>query len=160
QGTAHVKVFTPAPGGGTSNTFPFFIGSQLVTSVSAASYLGNELADASIIAGFGLNLATQTQSASSQPLPTTLAGTKITVKDSAGTERLAPLFFVSSQQANFQAPPGTANGLATVVATSGDNKISVGSLQVSRVAPGVFSANADGKGVAAAFILRVKPDNS
>lgn len=159
-GTANVKVFTPAPGGGTSNTAPFFIGAQLFTSVSAASYKSNELADASIIAGFGTNLATQTQIANAQPLPTTLAGSKIVVRDSAGVERMAPLFFVSPLQANYQTPPGTADGLATIVATSGDNKISVGTMQITRVAPGVFSANSDGGGVAAALVLRVKADNS
>ena len=158
QGTANIKVFTPPPGGGTSNTVPFFIGAQF-TSVSAASYLGNDLAAASIIAGFGLNLATQTQFALSQPLPTTLAGTTVKIRDSAGTERMAPLFYVSAQQINYQAPPDIADGLATVVATSGDNKISVGALQVARVAPGAFSATSTGKGLAAAVILRVKPGN-
>lgn len=158
QGTANIKVFTPPPGGGTSNTVPFFIGAQFA-SVSAASFLGNELADASIIAGFGLNLATQTQSAPSQPLPINLAGTTVKIRDSAGTERMAPLFYVSAGQINYQAPPGTADGLATVVATSGDNKISVGALQVARVAPGAFSASSTGKGIAAAVILRVKPGN-
>ncbi len=160
QGTANVTVFTPAPGGGTSNTVQFFIGAQLLTSVSAASYMGNELADASIIAGFGIDLATQTRTATSQPLPTTMGGTTIKIRDSAGTERFAPLFFVSPFQVNYQSPPGMADGLATVISTSGDNKIAVGSLQVTRVAPGIFSANSDGRGVAAAFILRVKPDNS
>lgn len=159
QGAANIKVFTPAPGGGTSNAMQFFVGAQ-VTSVSAASYLGNELADSSIIAAFGINLATQVQTAATQPLPTDLAGTKVMIKDSAGTERLAPQFFVAPQQLNYQAPPGTADGLATVVVTSGDNKISVGTLQVSRVAPGVFSANANGKGVAAATALRVKANGA
>ncbi|MGH9753505.1 MAG: hypothetical protein ACREA2_12045, partial [Blastocatellia bacterium] len=156
QGTANIKVSTPAPGGGTSNSAPFFIGAQF-TSVSAASFQGSELARESIIAGFGLNLATQTQFASTQPLPTNLAGTTVRVIDSAGTDRPAPLFAVSSLQVNYQAPPGTVDGLATVVATSGDGKISVGALQVSGVAPGIFAASGNGLGVAAAVILRAKP---
>lgn len=155
QGVASISVFTPAPGGGTSNAAQFFVGAQ-VTSVSAASYLGNELADASIIAAFGVNLATQVQTAATQPLPTDLAGTKVMIKDSAGTERLAPQFFVAPGQVNYQAPPGVADGLATVVITSGDSKISVGTLQITRIAPGVFSASANGQGVAAATALRVK----
>lgn len=159
MGTASVKVFTPAPGGGTSNALPFFIGAQL-TNVSAASFRGPQLATESIVAGFGVNLATQTQAAITQPLPTNLAGTTIRVIDSAGTQRLAPQFYVSPGQLNFQLPPDTLDGLATVVATSSDNKISVGTVQVSRVEPGVFTANANGLGVLAATILRVKPDNS
>jgi uncharacterized protein (TIGR03437 family) len=131
-----------------------------VASVSAASFSGNDIASESITAAFGANLATQVQAATSQPLPTELAGTKVTVKDSAGVERLAPLFFVAPQQVNYQMPPGTANGLAVVTVRSGDNKISGGLVQVSRVAPGVFAANANGQGVAAATILRVKADGS
>src|SRR5262249_23565337 len=50
-GTANVKVFTPAPGGGTSNALPFTIGNSLLTSVSAASFRGPEIASESIIAG-------------------------------------------------------------------------------------------------------------
>jgi uncharacterized protein (TIGR03437 family) len=158
-GTANIRVFTPAPGGGTTNALPFIVAAR-VTSVSAASFLGDELAAESIIAGFGLSLATRVEVATVLPLPTDLAGTKVMVKDSAGIERLAPQFFVSPGQANFQMPPGTANGTATVTVTSGDNKLSIGAAQVTSVAPGVFAANANGQGVMAATILRVKPDNS
>ncbi len=131
-----------------------------IASVSAASYLGDEIAGESITAAFGFNLATQTQTAASQPLPTDLTGTKVMVRDSAGVERLAPLFFVSPFQINYQFPPGAANGAATVTIRSGDNKISIGAAQISRVAPGVFSANADARGVAAATILRIKADGT
>ncbi|MGH9835231.1 MAG: hypothetical protein ACREBD_03615 [Blastocatellia bacterium] len=158
-GTANIRVFTPAPGGGTTNALPFIIAAQ-VTSVSAASFLGAELAGESIIAGFGVSLATRVEIATTQPLPTDLAGTKVMVRDSAGAERLAPQFFVSPGQANYQMPPGTANGTATVTVTSGDSKLSIGAVQVTSVAPGVFAANANGQGVMAATILRVKPDNS
>ena len=158
-GTANIRVFTPAPGGGTTNALPFIIAAR-VTSVSAASFLGDELAAESIIAGFGVSLATRVEIANRLPLPTDLAGTKVMVKDSAGVERLAPQFFVSPGQANFQMPQGTANGTATVTVTSGDNTLSIGAAQVTGVAPGVFSANANGQGVMAATILRVKPDNS
>src|SRR5262245_39385422 len=75
--------------------------SNLVVTVSAASYDPNGiLAPDSIAAAFGTKLATQIASAASQPLPTSLAGTTVKVKDSAGVERLAPLFFVSPGQIN------------------------------------------------------------
>ncbi|MGH9841878.1 MAG: hypothetical protein ACREEM_24245 [Blastocatellia bacterium] len=48
------------------------------------------------------------RSASSAPLPTTLGGVSVRALDSAKTERLAPLFFVSPAQVNYQMPPGTA----------------------------------------------------
>jgi len=168
QGRVNITVFTPPPGGGTSNTVPLFVGAQF-SSVSAASYLGGELADTSIIAGFGLNLANGvgfgTDTDPNTPdvqLPTTLAGANVVVRDSAGTIRPAPLFFASPQQLNYLMPPGTANGPADIEVTNGvcpNCKISVGGTQISRVAPGIFSATSDGKGIAAAVILRVKPGN-
>ncbi len=39
-------------------------------------------------------LAATTQAATTLPLPTTLAGVSVTVKNSLGDERLAPLFFI------------------------------------------------------------------
>jgi uncharacterized protein (TIGR03437 family) len=129
-------------------------------SVSAASYSGIALAPDSIAAAFGANLATTTQLATDLPLPTSLTGTTVKVKDSNGTERLAPLFFVSPAQLNYQNPPGTTAGEAIVTITSGDGAVSVGTMKVAGVAPGLFAANADGQGVAAAIALRIRADNS
>ena len=154
-GTAAVTVVTPAPGGGTSNAQTFTIASS-VASVSAASFLGVELAPDSIIAAFGVNLATSVEVAATSPLPTMLAGTKVAVKDSAGVERLAPLFFVAPTQINYLMPPGTATGKATLTVTSGDNKISIGSPMIASVAPGLFTASASGVGLPAANIFRLK----
>src|SRR5581483_5453505 len=78
------------------------------------------------------------------------------VRDSAGIERLAPLFFVSAGQINYQIPPGAANGSATVTVTSGDSAVSTGRLTIAPIAPGLFAANANGQGVPAAVCLRVK----
>jgi uncharacterized protein (TIGR03437 family) len=55
-------------------------------------------------------------------------------------------------------PP--AHGDAQVKVTSNGATIAAGAAQIARVAPGVFAANANGRGVAAAVALRVKPDNS
>lgn len=132
----------------------------VVTSISAASFLGAEVASESMIAAFGANLATRSEAASSLPLPTALAGTFVKVRDSAGLERDASLFFVSPGQVNYLVPAGTQNGPATVTVTSGDGTISAGTLNIAAVAPGLFTANSNGRGVAAAILLRVKPDNS
>lgn len=131
-----------------------------VKGVSAASFDGTALTAEAIVATFGVKLATATQVATSVPLPTALAGTTVKVKDSAGTERLAPLFFVSEGQINHQIPPGTAAGIATITITSGDGTISTGTAQIAAVAPGLFSANASGLGVPAGYMLRFKADNS
>jgi uncharacterized protein (TIGR03437 family) len=134
----------------------FTVTASPVVSVSAASFIGNEIATESIIAAFGVNLATGVGSATMLPLPTTLAGTKVMVKDSAGVEQPAQLFFVAPSQVNYLMPSNIAPGIATVMVTSSDNKISIGAPRVTNVAPGLFSANANGQGVAAAIALRVK----
>lgn len=131
-----------------------------VACVSAASFVGTALASESIVAGFGQGMATRTEVATIVPLPTSLAGTTVRVRDSAGIERLAPLFFVSSGQVNYQVPPGTAAGAATIVVNSGDGAVSTGTMQIARVMPGLFAANSNGMGVAAAVALRVKTDGS
>src|SRR5262249_29145643 len=105
-GTVQVTVFTPTPGGGVTSAQTFTINpgqAPLVTSVSAASFLGVEIAPDSIVAAFGVNMATGVALAPAGvlPLPTSLLGTKVTVKDSAGMSRDAGLFFVAPSQINY-----------------------------------------------------------
>lgn len=125
------------------------------TSSLAANYR-SPVAPESIVAGFGKKLATGTTAASRLPLPTSLLGTTVTVKDGYGVERLAPLFFVSPTQINYQIPPGTAIGEATITVRSGDGSISTDPLIVMAGAYGVFSADASGSGPAAAYVMRFK----
>jgi uncharacterized protein (TIGR03437 family) len=142
------------------------------TSVSAANYLGLELARDSICSAFGSSLATRTETATTLPLPTTLGGTTVKVTDAQKKSQMAPLFFVSPGQVNYHLPASTAPGMAFVAVTGGDGTVSRGTIQVAErvnsngnvlgpsVAPGLFSANADGKGAAAANVLRVKGDGT
>lgn len=135
-------------------------GGAPIASVSAASYLAGELATESIVAAFGVDLATSSQNASTLPLPTTLGGSSVMVRDSAGNERLAPIFSIGPMQVNYQLPPGTVTGQALVTIRAGDGKLSTGTTVISTVAPGLFSANVDGQGVAAAVALRARADGS
>lgn len=131
-----------------------------LANVSAASFSGAALASEAIVAGFGGNLATRTEVASSLPLPFSLADTTARIRDSAGFQRDAQLFFVSSGQVNYLIPSGTENGTASVTIISGNGAVSVGSVNIASVAPGLFSANANGQGVAAAVALRVRANGS
>jgi uncharacterized protein (TIGR03437 family) len=132
-----------------------------VTIVSAASFMGPMLAPDSIVAAFGADLATSTRIAPPVlPLPTELAGTTVKVTDSTSAVRSAWVFFVSPNQVNFHMPSGTAIGAASVAITNANGLVSYGAVQISSVAPGLFSANANGQGVAAAIIVRVKPDGT
>lgn len=131
----------------------------IVTNVSAASYAGPTLASEAIIAAFGPGLSFTAASAAAQ-LPTLLAGTQVKVRDSSGVERLARLFFVSSDQINYEMPAGLSLGAATVSVISGDATIATGAVQIAPVAPGLFTADATGRGLAAAVALRVRSDGS
>jgi uncharacterized protein (TIGR03437 family) len=137
-----------------------FTVNHAVASVSAASFLGALLASESIVAAFGTGMATGVGIANSIPLPTNLLGTTVKVRDRAGTERLASLFFVAPTQINYQIPPGTSSGAAVVTVTSGDGSISIGSVNIAAVSPGLFSANSSGQGVTAGVALRIRTDGS
>jgi uncharacterized protein (TIGR03437 family) len=153
-GDLAITVFNPTPGGGLSAPMMLKIAPK-VTSVSAASYAGAQIAPESIVAAFGTGMATGAQVAPSVPLPTSLLGTTVKVIDSAGTTRPAALFFVSPLQINFQTPKDTVDGLATVVVAVNDNIVGIGTMNITRVAPALFSANSDGVGIASALVLRV-----
>jgi uncharacterized protein (TIGR03437 family) len=131
-----------------------------MTSVSAANYQGATLTPEQIIAAFGSNLATTTSVATTLPLPTTLAGTSVSVRDSAGAQHSASLFFVSPFQVNYLMPAGVAPGPASVSIVAGDGATSTGAIEIGAIAPGIFSADSSGSGLAAAQVLRVKADGS
>ena len=133
---------------------------RAIVNLSAASYAGVVLPAASIAVAFGQELATTRVSATTNPLPTTLAGSSVKVRDSAGVERLAPLFFVSPSQINYLVPPESAPGAALVTSTNAQGATSIGRIQLDPVAPGIFTADASGRGVAAAVALCVGADGS
>ncbi|MBP6821781.1 MAG: hypothetical protein KA368_09565 [Acidobacteria bacterium] len=128
---------------------------RTVATVSAASFSQTAgVAPDEIVSGFGPGVASSVIVASSLPLPTTLGGTTVKVRDNLNVERLAPLFFVSPDQVNYQIPSGTAPGLATVVITNAAGETITGSVNVSNVAPSLFTANSSGTGQAAADVFR------
>jgi uncharacterized protein (TIGR03437 family) len=71
-----------------------------------------------------------------------------------------PLFYVSRDQVNFLVPRGSALGPAELRITSGNGAYSVGSLNLTNLAPGIFTANANGTGVAAAVALRARANGT
>ena len=131
-----------------------------LTSISAASYKRVGLAPESIVTAYGQGLALTTEAATSLPLPEQLGGTTVKIKDSAGIERLAPLFFVSPVQVNYLIPKGTTPGMATVTVTNLNNVAVTEWTQVLNLAPGLFTANSDGWGPPAGFAVRLKADGS
>jgi uncharacterized protein (TIGR03437 family) len=129
-----------------------------LAAVSAADYRPGWGPDV-IVALFGENLATGTATATSLPLPTTLAGRRVkVVSDFFLQERFerrelfAQLLFVSPTQINCVMPTllGTPYWL-TVVGESGE----LGAAFYPGNVAGLFAANANGRGPAAAVALRV-----
>ncbi len=119
--------------------------------VSAASYKFSAIAPRAIVAAFGSNLASATQLATSTPLPTELAGVSVTVQDSSGAERLAPLFFISPNQINYQIPAGTTFGPALIKFSNGAGQTASGAGIIAASAPSIFTQNSSGTGAAAAL---------
>lgn len=131
----------------------------LVTSISAANYQP-VLAPGAMASAFGAHLATTTLTANGAPLPTTLGGTSVTVRDSQGAARLSPLFLVSPTQVNYQVPEESAPGDAVVIVEHENGAFAAGRLRIALVAPALFTANASGRGLAAALVLRVRADGT
>jgi uncharacterized protein (TIGR03437 family) len=126
-------------------------------SVSAASFAPTgPVAANSIMAGFGSGLSTNIVAATAVPLPTTLDGTEVTVKDANNQTLNAGLFFVAPGQINYLIPAGAANGAATITVRRNGTDTAQGTITIDTVAPGLFAANANGKDVAAAVVLRVR----
>lgn len=121
-----------------------------VAAVNAADFRIAPLAADSIAAAFGTNLAPRIELAQSFPLPLMLADTMLTINGIP-----APLFFVSPTQINFVVPSGVDFGSATIIVSSRTNagtmnSYALGNIQIVAAAPAIFTADATGKGDAAA----------
>lgn len=105
--------------------------------VSAANYAGGTVAPESIVAAYG------------ESIP----AADVLIKDATGRERKAEVLGAASTQVNFVVPPGTAPGRAQVSVAN-----VLGDILVEPFSPGLFTANADGRGAAAAIALRIAGD--
>jgi uncharacterized protein (TIGR03437 family) len=120
----------------------------LPITVSAADYL-QPVAPGSLISIFGTGFATAAATATVTPLPTVLGGVTAVLTDNAGIQTLVPLIYVGASQINAVVPSTAKTGEAmlTIFNASGSQ---TGHVNITRVAPSLFSANGTGQGVAAA----------
>ena len=125
--------------------------------ISAASG-GAIVAPDSFVSALGLALATQTLGADSSVYPTVLAGSTVSIRDSAGVLRLGALSFVSPGQINYVLPASAAVGQATITVVAANGATASGTVQIAKVAPALFAIPP--AGVAAATAIRVNADNS
>lgn len=135
---------------------PGFVVERVVNSASGAS---GALAADSWTTIYGKDFAPGLTVADGPPYPTTLSGLRVLLRDAAGREQPVQLYVVAPGQINCLLPADLSLGAARlrVVRSDGERWANV---QVDRVAPGVFAANEDGAGAAAALAIRVKPDGS
>ena len=113
--------------------------------VNAASYYGGAVAAQSIATAFGARLALRTEAAQAIPLPLTMAGTSVTVNGLP-----AQLLYVSDNQINFVVPAEIKSGLASVVVNNSLGTFALGHIPITDAAPAIFTADASGRGDAAA----------
>ncbi len=120
-------------------------GGPQITSISnAASYVAGRLAPESYGVLFGTGLA---------PDPAVL------LRDASGASRSLELIFAGTTQINFVVPSGVTLGDAALIVrnVSGSAEFPV---TIAATAPGLFSANGTGQGLAAAQALIVNADKS
>jgi uncharacterized protein (TIGR03437 family) len=134
-------------------------GPGVVTSVTSTDGRST-LAPESIASAFGANLAPSMQQAQSIPLPTVLGGTTVLVTDANGIARYGDLFYVSPTQVNYEVPPGVAPGKASVTVAVNGDPVAFGTITLAAVAPGIYTADSTGKGVAAGFAYTLHPDGT
>ncbi len=126
---------------------------------NAASYATDRFAEQMWVALFGQNLAADLLVPDGE-LPTELGGTRLFVTDSQGVRRPAKLQFVHPERINFLIPAGTANGPAEVEVINHLGERNSAVIPIENVAPGLFSANSDGLGPAAATYVRIDADGT
>jgi len=132
----------------------------VVTILNSASFQAGAVAPLQLVTAFGDGFAAQTITASTQPLPAVLGDTSITITDSKSTTSAAPLYYVSPSQASFLIPQNAASGAATIKVTRNGSTVLTGTISIAAVSPGVYSANGNGAGVAAAGYFRASAPNA
>jgi len=149
-------VVATAPGGQPrAITVTLFVDIPSITKVvDAAGFRVGPISSQQLVTAFGINLAGEAKVAQTLPLGAALSGTTVTITDGAGTNRSALLLYAGPGQVNLLTPDGMAPGAGSITLINVlGQKVTV-PVQVDRVSPGLFTANQDGKGVAAAVVLR------
>jgi len=90
-------------------------------------------------------------------LPLSFDGTSVSILDSTGSSSIAPLFYVSPNEVDFEVPASVAPGTAKVVVTSNGTSQTAGNIQIAAVAPGLFTLN--NSGLATAYAIRISGTN-
>ena len=122
----------------------FFDGTSFV---NGASYREGSTAPGAILTVLSdSTLSDGEGQASTDTLPTKLAGTSVQITDSQGVAQSCGLFYVSPRQINLLVPQSCATGVATVTINRDSGTNTSGKVTVETLAPGIFTMGASGIG--------------
>ncbi len=131
-----------------------------ISVANAAGYSAYHAAPDEIMSVFGANLASGSASATAVPLPLSLAGTSVKITDQAGVDHTAPLYFAAPNQINLLIPSEVPLGPVRITVTNSNGDTFPIVTAATGTSPGLFAANADGRGIAAAQVIRVFKDGT
>jgi uncharacterized protein (TIGR03437 family) len=140
-----------------STAQPETVNGTTIAVLNAASYNATNFAPASAAAIFVTGIVSTTLVPTQLPLPNSLGGVTVTVTDSTGNPQQATLYFVSPTQINILLPSNLAVGLATVTVQNSTGGSAEGQILITNTAPGIFTANQNGLGVAQAIFVDLPP---
>lgn len=127
---------------------------QRFANKNSASFVPGTLAPEMIAFGEAQAIAPSLVIAPDGPWPLTLGGVTLAITDSLGVTRPAPLYYVTTNALAYLMPAGTALGSATAKLTTSTGAIITSSFNIERLAPGLYSADSTGSGLAAGVALR------
>jgi uncharacterized protein (TIGR03437 family) len=108
-------------------------GTPAITGLTNAASFQQSFAPGMLLTVFGSSLAPSPVSATSVPLPTTLAGVAVTLNGQS-----VPLLFVSPGQLNVQVPYETPVGAPVTLEVNNNGQVTSTSFFLAAAAPGIF----------------------
>lgn len=116
-----------------------------IVTVPAPSFRGDRVAAGSLATAFSSQLPEQVRA---------------WIRDAAGVEREASVFFSTAQQVNLLVPAESAPGWARIRIEGERGDMHRGTMEIVDVQPALFSANGDGRGAPAGFLVERLADGT
>jgi len=107
-----------------------------MTVANAASFVPGDLAPGELVSLFGQDISSSTASATTLPLPTSLAGLEVLINNVP-----SPLFYVGPGQINLQVPFGLSLGPGSVAIRIAGIAVVSQVVNIVAASPGIFGAN-------------------
>jgi uncharacterized protein (TIGR03437 family) len=145
----------------TTGDVEYLVKGGTVTAASAASYRGVVAPDSLAVLALPGLVRAAGASADAVPWPLALGGVEVEVRDASGlTRQKAGLVYAGTGQVNVHLPATVPSGARRLVVFVDGVEAATGEVQVSAVAPGLFTADGSGTGVLAAYAALYKADGA